>query len=88
MISWKLFTIQILNSKKYKTLSKNNQIQIKILFPVRGKITDRNGNLIATNKKVYDLYIVPEQTDDLQKTLNNLNNFITFDYKKKRIIIL
>ena len=88
VIGWRLFNIQILDSAKYRTLSKNNQINIKILYPVRGEIKDRNGNVIATNKKVYDLYVIPEQTESLNETLNNLNNFINFDFEKKRKIIL
>ena len=88
VIGWRLFNIQILDSAKYRTLSKNNQINIEILYPVRGEIKDRNGNIIATNKKVYDLYIIPEQTKNLNETLNNLHSFIHFDFEKKRKIIL
>ena len=87
IIGWRLFDIQILKSNQYRTLSKNNQINIEILYPVRGEIKDRNENIIATNKKVYDLYVIPEQTENLNKTLNNLNSFIHFDFEKKRKII-
>ena len=31
ILGWRLFNIQITNSKKYKTLSKNNQINIEII---------------------------------------------------------
>ena len=88
IVGWKLFNIQILDSSKYKTLSKNNQINIEIIYPIRGEIKDRNENIIATNKKVYDLYIIPEQSKNLQETLNNLNNYINFNFKKKRKIIV
>ena len=50
LIGWRFFDIQILQSNKYKTLSKNNQINVELLYPIRGKIKDRNENLIATNK--------------------------------------
>ena len=43
--------------------------------------------LIASNKKVYDLYVVPEQTDNLMKTLNNLSSFISLDYQTKKNVI-
>ena len=36
IIGWRYFDIQILNSKKYKTLSKKNQINVDILYPIRG----------------------------------------------------
>lgn len=87
IIGWRLFDIQILDSKKYKTLSKNNQINVEILYPLRGEIFDRNMKLIASNKKVYDLYVVPEQTDNLMKTLNNLSSFISLDYQTKKNVI-
>ena len=87
VISYRLFDIQITNSSKYKTLSKNNQINVEILYPVRGIIKDRNGNIIASNLKVFDLYIIPEQTKNLNKALNDLSNFIDLDFKTKRKII-
>ncbi len=88
IVGWKLFNIQILDSAKYKTLSKNNQINIEIIYPIRGEIEDRNKNIIASNKKVYDLYIIPAQSINLQETLNNLSSFIDFNFTKKRKIIL
>ena len=87
IIGWRFFDIQILNSKKYKTLSKKNQINVDILYPIRGEIKDRNKIIIASNKRVYDLYIIPEQTNDLEDTLNNLNDFIKINFKQKRKII-
>ena len=86
-LGWRLFNIQITDSKKYKTLSKNNQINVEILYPVRGDITDRLGKIIATNIKVFDLYIIPERTTNINQTLNTLSNYIDLDFAKKREII-
>tara|TARA_B110000116_G_C16793317_1_gene565087 strand:- start:48 stop:1853 length:1806 start_codon:yes stop_codon:yes gene_type:complete len=88
VLGWRLFNIQITNSKKYQTLSKNNQINVEIIYPVRGKIRDRLGVIIATNDKVFDLYIIPERTNDINETLNKLSDFIKLDFTKKREIIL
>ena len=86
-VGWRLYNIQILDSSKYKTLSKKNQIDLEILFPVRGKIFDRNKNLIANNEKVYDLYLIPENTKSINNTLNALSKFIDIDFAKRRKII-
>ena len=51
-VGWRLYNIQILDSSKYKTLSKKNQIDLEILFPVRGKIFDRNKILIDQKKMI------------------------------------
>ena len=86
-VGWRLYNIQILDSSKYKTLSKKNQIDLEILFPVRGKIFDRNKILIANNEKVYDLYLIPENTKSISNTINDLSKFIDIDFAKRRKII-
>ena len=86
-LGWRLYNIQILDSSKYKTLSERNQIDLEIIFPVRGKIYDRNNILIASNEKVYDLYLIPENTKSINNTLKALSKFIEIDFKKRRKII-
>ena len=87
LVGWRLYNIQIKESDKYKTLSKNNQIDIEFLYPLRGKILDINNNILVTNKKVFDIYIIPENTSDINKTLNQISKIIKIDFSKKRKII-
>jgi penicillin-binding protein 2 len=68
-------------------MSKKNQIDLEIIFPVRGKIFDRNRVLIAKNEKVYDVYLIPENTKSINNTLNALSQFIDIDFAKRRKII-
>ena len=86
-VGYRLFDIQITNSNKYKTLSKNNQINVEILYPIRGIIKDRKGKIIASNIKVFDLYIIPERTKKINETLKALSEFIDLDFIQKRKII-
>ena len=87
ILSWRLFNIQIKNSKQYQTLSTNNQIDVKIIYPVRGLIMERSGKIVATNLKVFDLYIIPERIKSLNETLNILSNFVDISFERKREII-
>ena len=86
-VGWRLYNIQILDSSKYKTMSKKNQIDLEIIFPVRGKIFDRNKVLIAKNEKVYDVYLIPENTKSINNSLNALSEFIDIDFAKRRKVI-
>ena len=86
-VGWRIYNIQILDSSKYETLSKKNQIDLEIIFPLRGKIFDRNNILIAENEKVYDVYLIPENTKSINNTLNSLSKFIDIDFAKRRKII-
>ena len=87
IVGWRLFNIQILQSNKYKTLSNNNQINFEILYPERGNIIDRNNIIIASNQNTYDLFLIPEQTNSVEKTLNQLNKLVSIDFKTKRKVI-
>ena len=49
IVGWRLYDIQIQDSQKYKTLSKNNQIDVEIIYPIRGKIFDINKKVLASN---------------------------------------
>ncbi len=87
LVGWRLYNIQIKDSDKYKTLSKNNQIDIDILYPLRGKIFDIKKNILVSNTKVYDIYIIPENTKDINYTLNQISKIIKIDFSKRRKII-
>ncbi len=87
IVGWRLYDIQIKDSNKYKTLSKNNQIDIEVIYPLRGKILDTKKNVLVSNKKVFDVYIIPEKTKNINKSLNQLSKIIKIDFPKKRKII-
>jgi len=53
------FYLQVIKGDYYYFLSEKNRIRVYPLFPPRGKIFDREGNVLATNYPTFDLYIVP-----------------------------
>ena len=56
----RLFSLQIIENKKYLTLSDKNRLREWRLPPVRGKFLDYFGNVIAGNIKVYQLHVIFE----------------------------
>lgn len=73
----RLFYLQIVQHSLYSTLSDKNRIQVQPLPPIRGLITDRNGELIADNIPTNDLAIVVERIDDLETTLQEISALIS-----------
>ncbi|HTA76777.1 MAG TPA: penicillin-binding protein 2 [bacterium] len=65
----KLFYLQILNYPYYRGLSDNNSLRLITARAPRGIITDRNGEILATNEPSYSLYVVPA---DLKANTNSL----------------
>ena len=72
----RLTWLQIAQGKRYKMLSDKNRINIKILPPPRGEIVDRFGVPLAINIQTYRVLIIPEQTDDIEKSIRLLQKVI------------
>ena len=59
----KLFSIQILDDK-YKLSADNNTMVYATIYPTRGIIHDRNGNILVGNKVAYDLMVTPKEVEE------------------------
>ena len=59
-----LFGIQVINDS-YKLSADNNVIKAVTLYPERGYIYDRNGELLVSNQRAYDLMVTPRQVQKL-----------------------
>lgn len=67
-----LYYLQVKHYEDYQTRSNGNRIKVLPVAPNRGLIYDRNGVLLAENKPVYSLEIVPEEVKSLENTLTFL----------------
>lgn len=70
----RLFGLQVLDDR-YKTYADNNAFLNKTIYPSRGLMYDRNGELIVYNQPAYDVMMIPRDvqafdTLDFCSTLN------------------
>jgi len=77
----RLISLQINESKKYKTLSDKNRFREWKFAPPRGIIKDYFGNEIASNKQVYQLHLIPENSENLTSLLFRLKNILNLSDK-------
>ncbi|MDO6568115.1 penicillin-binding protein 2 [Alteromonas sp. 1_MG-2023] len=71
-----LYSLQVKQHEVYQTRSNGNRIKVLPVAPNRGLIYDRNGILLAENRPVFSLEITPEQTDDIDATLDGLTQLM------------
>ena len=64
----RLFYIQVID-ESYKHSAENQALVRKTLYPSRGVIYDRNGEVIVYNQASYDLMVVPKLVSDEIDTL-------------------
>jgi penicillin-binding protein 2 len=75
----RLWFIQILKGPNYRDQSDHNRIRLQDIQPSRGKIFDRNGELLVDNRPSYNLYIIPEEIQHREQLLESLRRLIGLD---------
>lgn len=71
-----LYYLQVDSYQAYKTRSNENRVKLVPLPPNRGLIYDRNGILLAENKPVYSLDMVPDKITDIDATIVALTTLL------------
>ena len=68
--------LQVMKNADYQTLSNQNRIKIEPLAPNRGRIYDRNGVILAENRLVFSLEIIPERAGDIDSLLAKIQQLL------------
>ena len=76
LLTLRMLQLQVLQYEKYRTRSEENRMEMMPLPPPRGIVFDRNGNRLAGNRPVFNLVVVPERVDDLERRLRELADVI------------
>lgn len=83
----RLAWLQVVQSTRYKTLSDKNRINMKMVAPSRGQIVDRFGVPLAINNQNFRVLVVPEQADDLERSLRGLQGLVSLDERQIQNIL-
>jgi penicillin-binding protein 2 len=70
IILLRFFYLQVYNKDFYVDLSQRNYLKSMVLPAPRGLIYDRNNNVLAENKIVYSVYLIPPYKFDKEKVKN------------------
>ena len=76
LIMARYYDLQVTRHQDFVTQSDNNRVHVRPVSPTRGLIYDRNGKLLADNRSTYNLTIVRERSEDLDKLLADLGSLI------------
>ncbi len=85
----RLVWLQLIEHQRFVTASEANRIQILPLPPARGQILDHQGVVLAENRPRLQLAVIPEESDDLDVLLFNIQSRISLtddeikDFRKR-----
>jgi len=78
-----IYTLQVNSFEKYQTRSNSNRIKLLPVAPNRGLIYDRNGVILADNKPVYSLTVIPEDVDNLKTSITKVSQLLSINEERQ-----
>jgi len=87
-LAGRLYQLQIVEGEEFMTRAEDNRVNVRLLAPLRGRIVDRFGNELATNRRNYRVLLVPEQaTEGVPAALKALGSLVVItDHQHERIL--
>jgi penicillin-binding protein 2 len=76
LVGLSIVNLQIVHGQRFRALSDKNCIRLVPQIGARGKILDRQGRLIAGNKLIYNVMILPQELTQQEETLKVLSRVL------------
>jgi penicillin-binding protein 2 len=76
VLASRLVWLQVVEEDKFRMLSDKNRISMRLVPAGRGEIMDRFGVPLAINTPNFRAFLVPEQTEEIEETLQRLSRLI------------
>ena len=77
---------RLVRAEDYKVLSDKNRFNFNTIIPERGRILDRFGEALATNKLDFRLVIVPERVNSIDQTLDRIASILPLSVPTRKRI--
>ncbi|MEC9344599.1 MAG: penicillin-binding protein 2 [Pseudomonadota bacterium] len=86
-LAGRMYYLQVIEADQYRMQADENRINLRLLAPPRGRVLDRHGLAVATNRQNFRVVIVPEQTRSVEATLDRLNAIVPVsDHERARVL--
>lgn len=76
-----LLNLEVIRGRQFQELSNKNCIRLLPQEGSRGRILDREGNLIVGNELSYDLMVMPQDTKQIEHALAYISEVLGTDFK-------
>ncbi len=82
IIVGRLWFLQIYKGEEYRNRSENNRVRMREVAAPRGSIEDRMGREMVTNKPSFNVVLVREDSNDVDKLLKNIALALDLDISR------
>lgn len=87
-LSARLMMLQLVDNNRYKALSASNQFNYRLVPPPRGRIVDRNGVELASNRPTFRLLVSRDEVGgNVDPTLDAVSSIISIPELKRKALM-
>jgi penicillin-binding protein 2 len=87
-LSGRLMELQLVENDRYKLLSASNQFNYRLVPPPRGRILDRNGVELASNRPTFRLLVSRDEVGgDVDPTLDAVSQIISIPAPRRKALM-
>jgi penicillin-binding protein 2 len=88
ILAGRLYQLQIRNGDEYMVEAEDNRVSQRLIFPPRGRILDRFGVELATNRRNYRVVIVAEQASQgVEEALDAIGKIIELQPRQRERVL-
>lgn len=79
VLTGRLAQLQIIENASYLAAAEENQFDKNLVVPPRGLIIDRNDVTLASSRPNFQVFVTPDQVDDMETTLAIIGEILELD---------
>ena len=70
------YNLQVVNGQRHRLKADDNRVAVRLTEPMRGRILDRDGQILATNKKSFEVFLDPSLIQNGSETIAKLTDIL------------
>jgi penicillin-binding protein 2 len=80
----RLYQLQVVDQRRYEQLAKANRTMRQVIAPLRGRIFDRNGQVVADTVESFQAILTPSLAGDLATALDRIHAVVPLSAEVRR----
>jgi len=76
LLGARLYRVQVIDGARYATMAKHNSVRVRLIAPLRGRILDRFGTIVAGNRTNWRALLLAEQATSVKATLDRFSRIM------------
>ena len=87
LLGARLYQVQVTEGRRYASMARQNSVSLRMIAPVRGRILDRAGVVLAGNRQNWRALLIAERAGDVTRTLDRFSRIVPLaPHERARIL--